>query len=506
MEAAGGAPSAACGREDLAADSGAELVDRAARPTRHPRPALVAGARGALAMLLVLAAAAALAATSGRGDRRTKGASAALQPRASLTAVQRKVEFLEAVPSAGASGGGAWLPGPSADPADPAAPVAQPRQATSPPLVAPGAAAASAEAAGYAAGAAVEAVALPQQPPAPYAPALAPARCGLVQDETEYPGNDLRSVLNVTSAESCCQECTVDPNCVAWTWGSRRGEAYSDGCFLKGGHPRGQLTRVKNAAFTSGEPTQARQTVALIERAVGQSLLCFSLMMPYSYEQGLLAAQYDMGESIFGCDAYAVYSNATLLVAPGVYSTRVDHNLSCTTGGEFKTALNLDIFLAVWSKVVEDGVFSFHDWTVKVDPDCVFFPARLRASLWVHKEASQGTYLNNCKMGMHGPLEVFSRNAVLAWVKGSQHCVEHFNELCSGDCLWGEDMFIDQCLSKVLHVKREDEPALLLEDHCDPPPGWRSCSEVHTVAFHPFKVLDEYRECVGAARDALDST
>jgi len=350
---------------------------------------------------------------------------------------------------------------------------------------------------------------LPQQPPVlspGYAPAPAPARCGLVQEQTEYPGNDLRAVLNVTSAEACCQECTADLNCVAWTWGSKRGEAFSDGCFLKGGHPRGQLTRVKNAAFTSGEPTQARQTVALIQREVGQSLFCFSLMIPYSYEQGLLAAQYDMGESIFGCDAYAVYSNDTMLVAPGVYSTRVDHNLTCTKGGEFKTALNLDIFLAVWSKVIEDGAFSFHDWTIKVDPDCVFFPARLRASLWLHKESSHGTYLNNCKMGMHGPLEVFSANAVVAWAKGSQRCVEHFNRLCSGDCLWGEDMFIDQCLSKVLHVKREDEPALLLEDHCDSPPGWRSCKDVRSVAFHPFKVLDEYRECVEAAKGALAST
>jgi hypothetical protein len=195
-----------------------------------------------------------------------------------------------------------------------------------------------------------------------------------------------------------------------------------------------------------------------------------------------------------------VYSNATLLVAPGVYSLDINHDLTCSSGGEFKTALNLDIFLAVWRKVVDDGAFAFHDWTVKVDPDCVFFPARLRATLWVHAEAEEGVYLNNCRMGLHGPLEVFSTNAVKAWSKGSERCVAHFNKLCSGDCLWGEDMFIDQCLWKVLNVTREDEPALLLEDHCDPPDGWKSCQEVGTVAFHPFKALDDYETCVKNAR------
>jgi hypothetical protein len=223
-------------------------------------------------------------------------------------------------------------------------------------------------------------------------------------------------------------------------------------------------------------------------------------MLPFGYERDLLALQYREGLSIFGCDEYEVYSNMTLEVAPGdgvLTTVRVKSDLKCKKGGEFKTALNNDIFLAVWAKVISDGRYRFHDWTVKVDPDCVFFPARLRAILVNHKDpGGQGMYLNNCKRGMHGPLEVLSRNAVLAWGKGQAHCTKHFTKLCSGPCLWGEDMFLDQCLQKVLKVKRDFDEHLLVEDHCDPPPDWYSCREASAVAFHPFKEPAGFRHCV----------
>jgi hypothetical protein len=57
-------------------------------------------------------------------------------------------------------------------------------------------------------------------------------------------------------------------------------------------------------------------------------------------------------------------------------------------------------------------------------------------------------------------------------------------------------MFIDQCLDKVLRVRRVFESRLLLEDHCDPPAGWDSCSDGEATAFHPFKATDAYEECM----------
>jgi hypothetical protein len=229
------------------------------------------------------------------------------------------------------------------------------------------------------------------------------------------------------------------------------------------------------------------------------SLFCFSLMLPNSYEQKLLAMQVEANVSIFACDAFSVYSNGSIVVSHRLTTTAIESNLTCTTGGEFGTVLNLHIFLTTWTQVVKDGLYLQHDWTVKVDPDAVFLPLRLKGILRIYKEGGNGVFLNNCKFGLHGPLEVLSRRAVQAWSKGWPWCQAHFRQRCDGDCLWGEDMFIDQCLSKVLGVTRVNDFRLLVEDHCDAPSDWQSCRDTSRAAFHPFKTLTGYRHCLGNA-------
>jgi len=318
--------------------------------------------------------------------------------------------------------------------------------------------------------------------------------CGRMQDKTDYPGNDLGVPLESASAEDCCQRCAKELNCVAWT----RVKA-NKVCFLKGKRPRWALSAIYNADTESGMPTQVDRSIPSITRKPGQSIYCFSLMLPWGYEKGLLQMQYRRGASIFGCDEYTVYSNQEIKVAEGVVTKVVDSDLKCKMGGEFKTCLNTPVFMAVWDRIFKDNRPRLHDWTVKADPDAVFFPSRLRDVLVHHKETARGTYLNNCKMGMHGPLEVFSRNAVAAWGAGRPACRAHFNKLCSGECQWGEDMFIDQCMWKVLKLQRVFEPSLLVEDHCKPPPGWKDCKDTTKVSFHPFKDVDKYKECMSVS-------
>jgi len=206
--------------------------------------------------------------------------------------------------------------------------------------------------------------------------------------------------------------------------------------------------------------------------------------------------QYHYNASIFGCEEYALYSNATIDIAPGLQTYVVNHSLQCEVGGEFKTALNLDIFLAVWAKTIEVGRYALHDWTVKVDPDCVFFPSRLKATVASIEGGDHAVYINNCKFGMHGPFEVFSRKAVQVWSEGNQHCQDHFTKLCSGDCHWGEDFFIDQCLMQVLKVERVSNFDLLSEAHCAPEEGWDTCTNQTKAAFHPFKTEESYLGCL----------
>ncbi|CAK0847846.1 unnamed protein product, partial [Prorocentrum cordatum] len=220
-----------------------------------------------------------------------------------------------------------------------------------------------------------------------------------------------------------------------------------------------------NQQWNIGDPTEiiTDDTVSSVQHYLPGTIFCFALMLPHSYEQELLEDQESRGTGMFDCDDWMIYSNKAVPIGPKKASV-IDSDLKCKMGGEFGTALNLDIFIVLWTKLVEDAVYLEHNWTVKVDPDAVFFPLRLRVILTTHTEVEGGTYINNCKYGLHGPLEVFSRNAVTAWSTGWRDCKTTFEAKCGGDCYWGEDLFIDQCLDKVLGVKRDNDFRLLLED------------------------------------------
>ncbi|CAK0825448.1 unnamed protein product [Prorocentrum cordatum] len=239
-------------------------------------------------------------------------------------------------------------------------------------------------------------------PPAPATAAGAPpgaARCGWVEEDTYYPGNDLGvAEQGVAGADQCCARCADASGCVAWTYGKESQE-----CALKGRAPLASLTKVPDPSYTSGQPTQVREPIPLTVPAPGRSLYCFALSMPSGPELELLQWQFEHQASLFLCDEYAVYSNVSMNIVPGLLTKLVSSDLQCEKGGEFGTALNLDIFVAVWTSVVNDGRFKFHDWTVKVDPDAVFFAARLRviAEKYVQdlKAKPRGLYLNNCHRG-----------------------------------------------------------------------------------------------------------
>jgi hypothetical protein len=340
----------------------------------------------------------------------------------------------------------------------------------------------------------------PQIPGAVPLSTEAQPQCATMTEKVEYPGNDLGPPSISTSPEECCQQCAANYKCLAWSW--VKSKIY---CYLKGARPRLQLTSLSNDDAISGLPTQVGRSIPIVTRNPGQSMFCFSLMLPWGYEKGLLQHQYRRGASIFACDEYSVLSNQEILIADGLKTGIVKSDLKCKMGGEFKTCLNTPIFMKVWDKINADKRPQFHDWTVKVDPDAVFFPERLRALLVNHKETPKGVYLNNCKLGMHGPLEVFSRNAVNAWASGRWACVNHFKQVCAGNCKWGEDMFIDQCMMRVLKLQREFEPELLVEDHCKPPPGWADCKDARMVSFHPFKKQKAYDKCMDNAEEAASA-
>mmetsp|Transcript_6524 Transcript_6524/g.20205 ORF Transcript_6524/g.20205 Transcript_6524/m.20205 type:complete len:421 (+) Transcript_6524:208-1470(+) len=293
------------------------------------------------------------------------------------------------------------------------------------------------------------------------------------------------------------------------------------------------------------------------------TLYCLSLMMPFGYEPSLLAEQEQRGVGIFACDKYAVFSNTTTVLTTGrpapVKVTLMNGSLAVVYGGRWGTAMNTGVFNRFWTEVITIGDYRYYDWTVKVDPDAVFFPERLRNVLrrrmplnsvkvrglvpekvdcgkcklpghddetcaeHVQARQQQGMscaaalnatarappedcgcacddfacddpqdtamYINNCKWGLHGPIEVFSRRAVASYLAGLPQCVNLLTRE------WGEDKFIDQCMQG-LGIARENEYDILTETACGEQPS--PCGSSN-VAFHPFKSIESYFTCYGYA-------
>jgi len=310
---------------------------------------------------------------------------------------------------------------------------------------------------------------------------------------------------------------------------------------------------------------------------VDQTLYCWSLMLPFGYEPGLLKKQYDRGAGIFGCDKAQVFTNSTTLLDSKTSEQipilkmveLLDFSLSVPFGGKWYTALNTDVFNRIWQKVVALGVYRNYAWTVKADPDTVFFPDRLRLSLrsrvpkWIAQKRNDsgcGTcglprfyrddcaasvrylqqshtceealrliarpvptdcgcvctaeqacdwpartdgeitswrpsdpsamYINNCKFGLHGPLELLNNQAVTLYVDSLSSCTNLPNDL------WGEDKYLDRCMLQ-LGVTRVNWFNLLSETACGETPA--PCIS-NDIAFHPFKTADEYFACQASAR------
>merc|ERR1712113_171822 len=133
-------------------------------------------------------------------------------------------------------------------------------------------------------------------------------------------------------------------------------------------------------------------------------------------------------------------------------------------------ALNTNIFIPVWKKVVDDQWHKSHKWIVKVDPDSVFLSSRLRPLVAGQDDAG---VFNNCYRNgfpkLDGPIEVVSAKAMNVleadYAKSSDGKVPH-------DCVswldWNgtgppahEGAFLKTCLSWVHKMSDPMEEKLL---------------------------------------------
>merc|ERR1712218_414910 len=148
--------------------------------------------------------------------------------------------------------------------------------------------------------------------------------------------------------------------------------------------------------------------------------------------------------------------------------------------------------MGVWKKVITQGRFVHYSWTVKVDADTVFFPARLRPLLRYREEPSSGLLIvSECESeGHHWPVQVLSRRAVQAYSIGWIRCVEGEE---STNQIVPEAQFMERCLSGVVHVHHRNLSASNPTCFAS---GLSNCSAGRIAAFNHFRSPNAYQKCV----------
>jgi len=141
-----------------------------------------------------------------------------------------------------------------------------------------------------------------------------------------------------------------------------------------------------------------------------------------------------------------------------------------------------------WEAVKNAGTWEHYDWTVKVDPDAVVIPLRLRRHLAEH--AGKNVYIVNChkpngmKPMMFGSVEALSHKAVTEYFASQSSCI---GMNWTG---WGEDLFMGKCLQR-LGIQGEPDLTLVSDGVC----LGVNCSNATAAAFHPLKNLTSWTKC-----------
>mmetsp|Transcript_16445 Transcript_16445/g.45245 ORF Transcript_16445/g.45245 Transcript_16445/m.45245 type:complete len:543 (-) Transcript_16445:117-1745(-) len=267
-------------------------------------------------------------------------------------------------------------------------------------------------------------------------------------------------------------------------------------------------TTTKAVATTTAEPAKAgtptttgNPTTSTNPEVLRPSLYCWCVAMvekrgiQVDSEVALMSHVYRKGAGLFMCNQWTVFSDQVVpLDGEGSpKTTGVPFEMSKLgdvpqVGG--KMLLNTNVFFRAWDKVLADGIWEEHDWTIKLDPDCVFFADRLRTHLRNGGyNPDENLYFKNCQRwgSMQGPVELYSRGAMGTFKSRIWECKQQINQ----DGI-GEDIFMQKCTVQ-LGVQNREDWGLLDDKYCWHHDG--PCKDGWTVAFHPYKSIAAWDQC-----------
>jgi len=228
------------------------------------------------------------------------------------------------------------------------------------------------------------------------------------------------------------------------------------------------------------------------------SLYCVTLYMPSGYERGLLKSVLEANAGIFHCDGYDVFAaeDDTLGTTKDNITVKPILIPKISVGvSQDGTAGNAKLFMAVWDKVIAGGRFRNYDWTIKVDPDAVLVPWRIRDHMQQHNGGN--LYVVNCNKVpgspnfpmMFGAVEIFSQKAMVSYALSSWKCGKQLPWKA-----WGEDYYMTHCMD-FIGVGRIGDFGVLGDNMCT----GANCKDSYTASFHPFKDTNSWMQCWGQA-------
>jgi len=227
------------------------------------------------------------------------------------------------------------------------------------------------------------------------------------------------------------------------------------------------------------------------------SLFCWSLFQTTTAENDLIKYQIKEGAGIFQCDDAALLStdDPTYMgeTKDGRNFTSMHVEMATITTSVDGTAGNAKLFINCWKVVVEDGRWRHHAWIVKVDPDAVIVPDRVRDHLRSH--VNENVYVVNCNAFpsspnfpmMYGSVEIYSYAAIKRYSDQNGQCLTDMGMMLSK---WGEDYYMTHCLDHI-GVGRISDFASVGDNVC----SGGACSDPYFSAFHPHKTEQDWEEC-----------
>jgi hypothetical protein len=207
------------------------------------------------------------------------------------------------------------------------------------------------------------------------------------------------------------------------------------------------------------------------------------------------------GIGIFACDESAVFCSdeeVNLGVGPMGPVKTISFIPAPVVMSKDGTAGNAELFMGVWD-AVRDRVSHWRtaDWTIKVDPDAVLLPGRLRGHLAPHQ--GKNTYIVNCDKPMmpegpmmFGALEAISNVAIGVYF---EHTLDCRNGLPWQS--WGEDWYMGHCFDK-LGVAKTWDFSIYSDGVCK----GVDCGNQQASAFHPKKDVASWMACYNQATAA----